>query len=212
MARAASGFTLRLADGGTLEADAVVLAAPAAASARLVRALDPEMAALLAAQENLSTAIVVLGYARADVAHPLDASGFVSPRREDPVVVACTFASSKFPGRAPEGTALLRAHIGRFGRAELLDANDATIVAAVEQELSRALGVSGAARFSRVFRWPRALPGPEPARAERLDRLNARAADVGLLVAGAAFGDVGLSACVKSGRAAGAAASGALVA
>jgi oxygen-dependent protoporphyrinogen oxidase len=212
MTRAASGFTLRLADGGTLEADAVVLAVPAAASARLVRALDPEMAALLAAQENLSTATVVLGYSRADVAHPLDASGFVAPRREDPVVVACTFASSKFPGRAPQGMVLLRAHVGRFGHADLLEADDTTIVAAVERDLSRALGLSGTARFSRVFRFPGALPRPEAGREERLARINARAADAGLIVAGAAFGGVGLSACVKSGRDAGAAASGALVA
>ncbi|MFI5279703.1 MAG: protoporphyrinogen oxidase [Gemmatimonadales bacterium] len=211
LARAGSSFALALPSNETIEADAVVLAAPAAAAGRLAQDLDMELAALLAAQDNLSSATVVLGYARADVAHPLDASGFVAPRSENPVVVACTFASSKFPGRAPEGMVLLRAHIGRFGRAELLNADDATIVAAVEQDLGRALGLRGSARLSRVFRFPRALPKPEPARAERLARLNARASDAGLIVAGAAFGDVGLSACVRSGRAAGAAASGALV-
>lgn len=212
LARAGSGFALGLPGNALLEADAVVLAVPSSAAARLAQDLDTQIAALLAAQDNLSTATVVLGYARADVAHPLDASGFVSPRSENPVVVACTFASSKFPGRAPHGTVLLRAHVGRFGRAELLESDDATVVAAVEQDLARAVGVRGAARFSRVFRWPRALPKPGPGRAERLSRLNARAADVGLIVAGAAFGDVGLSACVRSGRAAGATASGALVA
>ncbi|MFI5213208.1 MAG: protoporphyrinogen oxidase [Gemmatimonadales bacterium] len=212
LARAGSGFALGLPGNELLEVDAVVLAVPSAAAARLAQDLDTRMAALLAAQDNLSTATIVLGYSRADVAHPLDASGFVSPRRENPVVVACTFASSKFPGRAPEGMVLLRAHVGRFGRPELLESNDATIVQAVEQDLARVLGLRGAARFSRVFRWPRALPKPEPGREERLARLHARAADVGLLTCGAAFGGVGLSACVKSGRAAGAAASGALVA
>ena len=211
IARAGSGFALGLPNE-VLEADAVVLAVPSAAAARLVQDLDTPMAALLAAQDNLSTATVVLGYSRADVAHPLDASGYVVPRRENPVVVACTFASSKFPGRAPEGTVLLRAHVGRFGRAELLASDDATIAAVVEQDLARVLGLSGAARLSRVFRWPGALPKPEPGREERLARLVARAADVGLIVAGAAFGGVGLTDCVRSGRAAGAAASGALVA
>lgn len=212
LARAGSGFALGLPGDEALEADAVVLAVPSAAAARLAQDLDTQLAALLAAQDNLSTATVVLGYSRADVAHPLDASGFVSPRRENPIVVACTFASSKFPGRAPEGMVLLRAHVGRFGRAELLESDDATIAAVVEQDLARVIGLRGAARFSRVFRWPRALPKPEPGREERLARLNARAADAGLLVAGAAFGGVGLTACVKSGRVAGAAASGALVA
>jgi oxygen-dependent protoporphyrinogen oxidase len=212
LARAGSGFALGLPGNEVLEADAVVLAVPSAAAASLARDIDMQLSALLAAQDNLSTATVVLGYSRADVAHPLDASGFVSPRRENPVVVACTFASSKFSGRASEGMVLLRAHIGRFGRAELLDSDDATIVTAVERDLTRTLGLRGSARLTRVFRWPRALPKPEPGRDERLARLNARAADVGLIVAGAAFGGVGLSDCVKSGRAAGAAASGALVA
>ena len=212
LARAGSGFTLGLPDGEVFEAEAVILAVPSAAAARLAQDVDAEMAALLAAQDNLSTATIVLGYGRDDVAHPLEASGFVVPRRAEPVVVACTFASSKFPGRAPAGVVLLRAHVGRFGRALLLEADDRTLVEAVERDLARPLGLRAAARFSRVFRWPRALPRPEPGREQRLARLRARAAEVGLIVAGAAFGGVGLSACVRSARAAGAAASGALVA
>jgi protoporphyrinogen/coproporphyrinogen III oxidase len=213
VSRSGSGFVLQLDDGETVEADAVVLATPSRASSRLIRELDPELAAQLAAENSLSTATVVLAFARADVAHPLDASGFVVPRREASAVVACSFASSKFAGRAPAGVALLRAHVGRFGRVELLEADDATLVAAVEQDLSGVLGLRAGARWSRVFRWPLALPRRDAMREERLMQVRGLAARAGLLVAGAAFGGAGLPACVRSGREAGAAATrGALVA
>jgi oxygen-dependent protoporphyrinogen oxidase len=78
--------------------DAVVLATSSAAAARLLAPLggahlDPRELRDLAAAETLSSVTVSLGYDAAQIAHPLDGTGFVVG---DPFegFRACTFTSS----------------------------------------------------------------------------------------------------------------------
>jgi hypothetical protein len=48
-------------------------------------------------------ASVVLGFRRADVAHPLDGFGMLIPEKEGFNILGALFSSSLFPNRAPEG-------------------------------------------------------------------------------------------------------------
>ena len=89
-----------------MEADAVLLAPEAHQAARLAPLLDPALALLLEGIAYASSATVTLAYRRADIAHPLDGFGFVVPRVEKRPIIACTFSSVKYPGRAPDGHAL----------------------------------------------------------------------------------------------------------
>ena len=88
---------------GPLRTRAVILAVPPPRAAALVEPLDAEAARLLASIPMSSSAIVHLAYRREDVAHRLDGQGLLVPRTEGLRCVACGFASTKFPGRAPEG-------------------------------------------------------------------------------------------------------------
>ncbi len=114
--RTAAGWQVRLADGETLTAEALILATPAWVSAALLRGVDADLAAALGRIPYVSTATVTLAYRLGDVPRPLDGYGYVIPRREGRRALACTWTSTKFPHRAPEGYALLRVFIGRAGQ------------------------------------------------------------------------------------------------
>ncbi len=195
----AGGYALHLDDGRTLAADAVVLAVPAYASARLLRDVQPELAALLDAVKYVSTATVSLGYDAADFEHPLDGFGFVVPRNEPTRLLACTWTSTKFPQRAAPGTVLLRAFVGGSRREDLVDLDDAALVALVREELRAIMGVTAAPTVTRVFRWRRANPQYEVGHLERVDRMEALCPP-GILLTGSAYRGVGIPDCVRQGQ------------
>lgn len=205
VAREGPCFRLDVNAGSPLAADAVIVALPGHAAAPLLRELDPLLATMLGLLEYRSSAGVALAYDAGAVGHSLDASGFVVPRAAARAVVACTFASSKFADRAPEGSVLLRAFVGRYGERSLLGQSDESIVAAVLAELEPLLRITAAPRWARAYRWPRALPAPEARDGEPHYLIRERARAAGVVLAGSAGGGAGLSDCVASGRRAAAA-------
>jgi oxygen-dependent protoporphyrinogen oxidase len=193
------GYTLRLDDGRTLAADAVVLAAPAYASAALLCSVQPELADMLDAVKYVSTATVSLGFDADGFEHPLDGFGFVIPRQEPTRLLACTWTSTKFPQRATPGTVLLRAFIGGPRREELVDLDDEALVRLVRDELRTIMGIHAAPTVARVFRWHRANPQYEVGHLERVDQMDALCPP-GVLLAGSAYRGVGLPDCIHQGQ------------
>jgi oxygen-dependent protoporphyrinogen oxidase len=196
------GWRLRAGDA-VFDADAVVLACPAAATARLLRPLDAEAAAALAAIPHASSAIVSLGIPTADLPGGLQGFGFVVPAVDRRDILACTFSSRKWPGRAPDGHELVRAFVGGVRRPDLLDRDDAALVATVRRELERYLGWRGEPRFARVDRWPSAMPQYTLGHVARVREIESRIVRMsGLALAGNAYHGVGIPDCVRSGEAA----------
>ena len=209
LGRADAGYSLQMAEGPRETAAAVILAVPPPRAAALLAELDPELAALLAAVPFVSTAAVFLGYRREDVAHPLDGHGVLLPWTEGRRTNACTFFSSKFPGRAPEGHVLLRGFLGSTRDPHVLRSSDAELAGIVREELGPLLGLRGEPALVRVYRWPEGTPQMEVGHLERMARVEARlAARPGLWIAGAGLRGAGLPDCIADGRgaAAGAAA------
>ena len=165
--------------------------------------LDGELPALLGAIAFASTATVLLGYRREDVAHPLDGHGLVVPRSEGLRTSACSFFSSKFPGRAPEGHVLLRGFLGGTRDPTALARDDESLAATVQEEMRPLLGLRGDPALVRVYRWPAGTPQMEVGHLVRLERIEARLEGVpGLLLAGAGLRGAGLPDCIADGRAA----------
>ena len=189
--------------GATFAADTVILAPEAHQAARMVRYLDPGLANLLAGVPYASSATVTLGYRREQVAHPLDGFGFVVPQVERRPVIACTFSSVKYPGRAPDGHALLRVFVGGALNESALEASDEDLIATARAELAALLGVTGEPLLARVSRHPKAMPQYEVghlARVEAIEQCLAR--HPGLALAGGGYRGVGIPDCVRSGEAA----------
>jgi oxygen-dependent protoporphyrinogen oxidase len=201
--RGARRWLLRTSEGETIEADAVCLALPAYASARLLRGVDDRLARELEAIPYASTATVNLAYERAEIAHPLDGFGFVVPFVERRATLACTFSSVKFAGRAPEGHALLRAFVGGALQPDMFDLGEAAMVDAVRRDLRDLLGVSAPPLFAHVEKWPRSMAQYHLGHTERLARIRALLRhNNALALCGNAYEGAGLPDCVRSGEAA----------
>jgi protoporphyrinogen/coproporphyrinogen III oxidase len=199
--RSGSAFDVRLAAGGSIQADAVIVATPAYAAASLLAGLDPVLATELDAIPHASTAIVTLAYRREEISHPLDGHGYVIPRVEGSPILACTWSSRKWARRAPEGWELIRVFIGRAGQEDVLAADDEALVAMAVNEVSTRLGVTTPASLTRVHRWPRGMPQYLLGHPERVARIEAACGKhTGLYLAGNSFHGVGLPDCIVSGE------------
>ena len=126
--RRPDGYALELVDGEVSEVDGVVVATPAFVTADLLADLDSELAAAHAAIPYASSVVVTLAFSRADVT-PLDGYGYLVPRVDGADVLACTWTSQKWEGRAPDDSVLIRVYAGRFGGRDLTQDADDELVA-----------------------------------------------------------------------------------
>lgn len=208
---APAGYRLRL-DGpaggaAELEAAAVVVTTPAAAAARLVGSLNPPLAQRLGAAGANSSAVVTLGYAGVGGGFPAAGSGFLVPRGEGCRLLACTWSSAKWPGRAPAGGLLLRAFAGGWRHPDLLARTDDELLDLMRDELARIPGFAfiraGAPAVRRVHRWPDGTPLYRVGHREWLAGVRAAcAATPGLWLAGAPYDGVGIPDCIRQAHAA----------
>jgi oxygen-dependent protoporphyrinogen oxidase len=188
--------------GVVIAADAVVLAVPAFVVAGLLSEIDEDLAASHREIPYGSSAIVTLAYAQSDVRHPLDGYGYVVPRSESSDVLACTWTSRKWEGRAPDDAVLLRVYAGRFGARDVTAAPDSELVSMARTEV-RLLGIDADPVLTRIHRWGHGMPQYVLGHPERLARIEAALSEhPGLAVAGAAYHGVGIPDCIHSGEAA----------
>jgi len=191
-APATRGWRLSFNGSSSLDAEAVILAVPAWVAARLLAGLGVPAARSLDTVIYAPSISVSLAYRADQVPGTLEGAGFVVASDSGAAVRACTYAWRKYPMRAPEGYALLRAFVGA------VDGDPAAIAHA---ELAAILGIKGAPLWSRAFYWPRGLPRYRHGHAERVATVRERLAQLApLAIAGAGFDGAGVSACVKSGR------------
>ena len=186
-----------------LKADAVCLAVPAYVAATLLSDVHERLAEKLRAIKYASTATLNFGYRRAAIGHALNGFGFVVPFVEKRSLIACTFSSVKFPGRAPEGHVLLRAFAGGALQPEIFALNEAEMSARVEGDLRQLLGISEEPRFVEVSKWERSMPQYEVGHLERVEEIEKLASELPrLTLAGNAYRGAGIPDCIRSGEAA----------
>lgn len=184
---------------GTIDADAVVLSGPAASSAAILRAFDPELSSLLEQGVTAPLAVVCLGYDAAELESGcrLDGFGFLVPRGERVRILGALWETSIYQHRAPAGHALLRVMIGGARDPEAVTLSDAELLAVVRQDLARTMNVSASPRMIRVFRHPRGIPQYVKGHLARMHRIDARLeAHAGVLLAGNSYRGVSINACI----------------
>ena len=201
--RDGSGFRIR-AGADWVRADHVVLACPAWAAGKLAGALDARLGELLGGIEYSSSVTVSLIYRAADFDGRRAGFGFLVPRKERERLAACTFVGTKFSCRVPPDTIVLRCFFGGVGDQAVLDESDDALIAIAREELRRILGLHGAPVAQVITRWPRAMAQYTVGHSARIAEIRARAASVGgLHLAGNAYEGIGISDCIRTGRAAG---------
>lgn len=175
------------------DADAVVLAVPAWRAAKLLAPIDAPLAHGLEAIRYGSAATVTFAWPREQVPHALDAFGLVVPSVERRAILAATFSSVKWPGRAPDGQVLLRVFLGGANAPDACDLEDEELAAMARRELERLMGISAEPRFTTVLRYRRAMPQYQVGHTERVEALEREVArHEGLVLAGNAYRGVGI--------------------
>jgi protoporphyrinogen/coproporphyrinogen III oxidase len=196
-------WKMRVGPEETLSADAVCLALPAYAAASLLRQTDANIADDLEAISYASTATVNLAYRLADIPHPLDGFGFVVPVIEGRTLLACSFSSVKFAGRAPEGCALLRGFVGGAMQPSNFALDEERMIEAVRADLRELLGIEKQPLFTHVEKWPRSMAQYHLGHLERINRIKNRLDQLSdLQLAGNAYSGAGIPDCIRSGEAA----------
>ncbi|MFE5585693.1 protoporphyrinogen oxidase [Kitasatospora sp. NPDC056531] len=194
-----------VAGGEVLHADAVVLAVPAPAAARLLRADAPAAAVELDTVEYAGMALVTLAFRRADLAGPPSGSGFLVPPVDGRRIKASTFSSNKWGwlDRSAPDSFLLRTSLGRYREDEALELPDEELVARSLADLEEAIGLTARPYDTFVSRFTAGLPQYPVGHLDRVARVRAAAEAVGALaLCGAAYDGVGIPACIGSAAAA----------
>ncbi|HKS28440.1 MAG TPA: protoporphyrinogen oxidase, partial [Pyrinomonadaceae bacterium] len=191
-------WTIYLRGGEEISADAVCVALPAYAAGSLLSEVDAQLASELEAIPYASTATINFGWRREDIPHPLDGFGFVVPFAERRTVLACTFTSVKFRGRAPEGHAVLRAFVGGALQPEMFALDEEAMTKRVLEDLRELLGIEKPPLFSVVEKWPRSMAQYMVGHLERVARIKQRVYALGSLqLAGNAYHGAGLPDCIR---------------
>jgi protoporphyrinogen/coproporphyrinogen III oxidase len=202
--RTASGWRLTIgsaADPQYLDADAVILATPAAPTARLLAAVAPAAATQLGAIPYASMAIVTLAFRAAEFPAQ-QRSGYLVPAVDGRAVKAATFSTVKWPHLARQAPVhVVRCSVGRSGDVAVLQREDKDLAALAAGELADAIGITANAVAYRVNRWGGGLPQYNVGHLDRVAAVRqAVSAQPRLAVAGAAYDGVGIPACIATAK------------
>lgn len=191
----AGNFLVEL-DNETIEADAVIVAAPTGAAADLVAGIAPEAATGLDQIEAATVASVVMVY-DGDISLPEGSSGMLIPSSRRGSLSAATWWSRKWP-HTSRGKTVIRAFLGRSDRDPIFDRDDAELVAAASSQLSEIVGPLPEAAATAVHRWEGGLPQYRVGHLDLVSRIS-EALPPGVAVVGAGIRGSGIPDCYRQG-------------
>ncbi|MEK4249533.1 protoporphyrinogen oxidase [Paenibacillus sp. FSL W7-1287] len=196
----ARGYELSLSNGQKLQADAVIVTTPAYAAHDLLKEhIENRM---LEAIRYVSVANVVLAFDKSTIDVQFDGSGFLVPRSEGLRITACTWTSNKWLHSTPDDKVLVRCYVGHSEDQESIKLDDEALVAAVREDIEKAIGLKATPIFTEITRLNRSMPqypvGHVQAIRELRTELNEKLP--GVWVTGAAFDGVGLPDCIRQGK------------
>ncbi|MDN5896884.1 MAG: protoporphyrinogen oxidase, partial [Nocardioides sp.] len=206
--RIATGFELVTGPTSSPEritTDEVVLAIPAAPTARLLKDIAPTASNTLSEIEYASMAIVTMAFPAAAIAQLRDSgsSGFLVPPIDGRRIKAATFSFNKWDWvrEAGDGVLLLRTSLGRHREEAALQLSDDELVQVSREDLATATGVEAQPIDAHVQRWGGALPQYAVGHLDRVQRIRATIEQVdGLVLCGAAYDGIGIPAVISSAQ------------
>ena len=197
-------WTIRSREQQPMDFDDMIVTLPTHAAANILKgAVSSELLTSLNAVKYASSAIVVSGHQVSDFDHPMDAFGLVVPAIEKRKILAVSFSSRKFHGRAPDGQILLRTFVGGAMQPELLANDSETIQGFVNAELRSIIGMKADPMFSEVIMYRNAMPQYHVGHLDRVAAIESLVKQhPGLQLAGSAYHGVGIPDSIASGQAA----------
>ena len=191
-------WSVRLEGGGEQKADALILATPGHITARFLESVTPKAAELLKQIKYVSTATVTIAYKKEGFSHPLGGFGFVVPKCEGRSILACTWTSSKFPHRAPDGHVMLRCYLGGALQEDIAEKDEETMTNLVKQDLKEIMGITEEPVFCKVFHNRKSNVQYHVNHSQRIDSIM-QELQQGLFLAGSAYRGIGIPDCIQNG-------------
>lgn len=190
-------WRIQFSNNSFCDADFICISISAAQTANLLQASSPPLAEKLRQIAYESAVTINFGLRRAQVRHPLDGFGFVVPITEKKSIIACSFSSVKFAGRAPEHYVLLRTFSGgAFGR-EFFNRNDSDLIKTVLSDLSHYLGISGEPELVSLARHPQAMVQYQVGHGGLVEKIEDDLQNLpGIFLGGSAYHGVGIPDCI----------------
>ncbi|MFO7264285.1 MAG: protoporphyrinogen oxidase [Bacillaceae bacterium G1] len=201
LVRLADGrYRMGMADGQTMDTDAVILAIPYRQAARILSCtplgdLPPEAT-------PTSVATVALAFNAEDIDIPYEGTGFVVPRTAPYTITACTWTHKKWPHSTPEGKVLLRSYVGRPGNATIVEEPDEVIVHRVIRDIQAITPIKGKPLFHVITRWRNGMPQYAVGHKQWVQQLYERVEEAfpGVRLAGSSYEGIGLPDCIDQGK------------
>lgn len=200
--RGNGAFTLSL-EGGDVVADELLLAAPAAAAARLLEPVAPDAVEPLAGIPSVPIAVVMTSYGDAGAfPGPVDGFGFLVPQAEHLGILGTLFCHAIFPSHCPEGSVVLRTMIGGARDPAAVDVDDESLTARAREALRAVLGADPDPDLVWIIRWSEAIPQYTIGHLGRIAAAETAARDAGIELAGSPYRGVSVNDCIRQARAA----------
>lgn len=199
--KAGEKYLVSIEGADSLEADAVIVTAPANIAAQLVKELDREICENLAGIPQATSATVNLAFKRSDIKESVEAFGFIVPISEKRKIKAGTYSSTKWNHRTPSDEyVLIRAFVGGATNQELVFQDDESLIKLVLDELKDIIGLQAKPVMSKIYRWVQGMPQYTVGHLERVDNIEARlAVNPGLYIVGGSYKGVGVPDCINVG-------------
>jgi oxygen-dependent protoporphyrinogen oxidase len=197
------GWRALLSNGSSINGNAVIVATESWTAEPLLRPIDEAIADALATIPTSSSATISIAFNENEVGFDLNAFGVLCPLVESRALMAATYSSTKWPGRAPKGKVLLRGFVGGPHNQEILKRSDEELVRTVLAEFHDILGLNPFAKplFHRVFRWHLGMPQYTLGHLDRVALMEDRSGRIrGLALAGGSYRGVGIPNCIESGE------------
>jgi oxygen-dependent protoporphyrinogen oxidase len=202
--REEEGWRLTVEEHGQaseLSAREVVLAVPAHGAAELLRPLDAPLATRVEGIPYAPIAVVHLGF-EPGATPPPDGFGFLVPSQERRQLLGAIHASTVFPWRAEGGRVLYTCMVGGARQPELVERDEAALVALAREELRALAGVTASPSCTQVIRWPRGIPQYNVGHLARVAAIDEGLARwPGLHLTGNAFKGIGINDCIRNAAA-----------
>ena len=193
-------YDIFVANGTVVPCDAVIVTTPAYAAGDMLTQLSKEASSELKSIKYASSAVMNLIYNRADIPHALDGFGFVVPAIEKRAILACSFASVKFPGRCPPEKAVLRVFVGGALQQDVFEYTDEQIECLMWEDLNTYLGLKSVPLLSLITRYQRAMPQYNIGHVDLVNGIREKLNQYpGIAIAGSAYEGVGIPDCISSG-------------
>ncbi|MEW6215471.1 MAG: protoporphyrinogen oxidase [Nitrospirota bacterium] len=197
--RKGNNYIAYLSDNSKVEAEAVVIAAPAYAASEMVEYVDRTLSSILKEISYPSISVVCFGYKREKIKQSLDGFGFLVPNREKRKILGTLWDSSIFLNRAPEGYVLLRSMLGGVRASELAMQEENKLINIVMDDLRDIMDIKAQPDFVKVYTHEKGIPQYSLGHERRLEAVGKIISRYkGLFLAGNSYRGIGVNDCIEN--------------